>query len=272
MPFQIERYLLKFRRPDWYIDWTCVSDIFFKKSYIHTWVYDKYILNSYQSAYICRVVPLFFNTRAPHHSACCVNTRGPLCRHGLTLIQARISNGINYNACDEINHPFLNFNGASVGGYEWIVNFIPHFTGHVITYPCRDWIKFILVKWPPVFLTGNIIWIYSISQVSPGLIVLIQVRVHRAGMLSYKLRHILLPRSFMECRYMGLVNRHCLVILMFLLVKYQSTECLQCSSDNRHLMHHTIDYISLSDVLGHLMDSHKQPQQKVYFLSPTSWG
>ena len=37
---------------------------------------------------------------------------------------------------DEINFPFLNSNGATVGVYEWIDNFIPHFTGCVITYPC----------------------------------------------------------------------------------------------------------------------------------------
>ena len=35
---------------------------------------------------------------------------------------------------DEITYPFLNFNGCTVGVYEWISNVIPHFKGHVITY------------------------------------------------------------------------------------------------------------------------------------------
>ena len=37
----------------------------------------------------------------------------------------------------EITYPFTNFNGCTVEVWEWISNFIPHFTGHVITYPCR---------------------------------------------------------------------------------------------------------------------------------------
>ena len=36
-------------------------------------------------------------------------------------------------------YPFINFNGATFEVWEWISNFIPHFTGHVITYPCWDW-------------------------------------------------------------------------------------------------------------------------------------
>ena len=33
-------------------------------------------------------------------------------------------------------YPFPNFHGCN--GWEWISNFFPHFTGHVITYPCWD--------------------------------------------------------------------------------------------------------------------------------------
>ena len=29
-------------------------------------------------------------------------------------------------------YPFLNFNGATVEGLEWISKFVPHFSGHVI--------------------------------------------------------------------------------------------------------------------------------------------
>ena len=41
-------------------------------------------------------------------------------------------NYIHYNVWDEITYPFLNFNGATVEVYEWMSNFIPHFTGHVV--------------------------------------------------------------------------------------------------------------------------------------------
>ena len=37
-------------------------------------------------------------------------------------------------------------NGATAEDWEWISNFIPHFTGHVITYPCWDWSWTMLVK------------------------------------------------------------------------------------------------------------------------------
>ena len=44
--------------------------------------------------------------------------------------------GIHFEVCDEITYPFPNFNGCAVEVWEWISNFITHFTGHVITYPC----------------------------------------------------------------------------------------------------------------------------------------
>ena len=39
---------------------------------------------------------------------------------------------------DEIIYPFPNFNGCTVEVWEWISNFIPHFTRHMIAYPCCD--------------------------------------------------------------------------------------------------------------------------------------
>ena len=39
---------------------------------------------------------------------------GPFYKHGLILIPAWISNYIYYKEWDEINYPFLNFNGATV--------------------------------------------------------------------------------------------------------------------------------------------------------------
>ena len=55
-----------------------------------------------------------------------------------TLIPAWISNHIHYKTCDEITYPFPNFNGCTIEVWKWISHFIPHFTGHVITYPCED--------------------------------------------------------------------------------------------------------------------------------------
>ena len=56
--------------------------------------------------------------------------------YGLTLIQTWISNHIDYDVLDEITYPFPNFNGGTVEVCEWTSNFMPHFTVHVITYPC----------------------------------------------------------------------------------------------------------------------------------------
>ena len=39
---------------------------------------------------------------------------------------------------DEITHPFPNFKSGTVEVWERTSNFIQHFTGHVITYPCYD--------------------------------------------------------------------------------------------------------------------------------------
>ena len=56
----------------------------------------------------------------------------------LTLIPAWMSNHIHYKVWYEIIHPFPNINSCTVEVWEWMINFIPHFTGHVITYPCWD--------------------------------------------------------------------------------------------------------------------------------------
>ena len=58
--------------------------------------------------------------------------------HSLTLILALKNNYILYKVWGEITQPFPNSNGATVGVWEWMNNFIPHFTWHVITYPWRD--------------------------------------------------------------------------------------------------------------------------------------
>ena len=64
----------------------------------------------------------------------------PFHEHGLTLTSPPwISNYIHYKMRDEITDPLPNFNNFVVEVWEWISNFIPHFTGHdVITYPCWE--------------------------------------------------------------------------------------------------------------------------------------
>ena len=60
---------------------------------------------------------------------------GAFCRHAWTLIQVWTNNYTHYSVRDAITYPFVNFNGATVDVLEWTKNFIPHFIGHVITYP-----------------------------------------------------------------------------------------------------------------------------------------
>ena len=42
---------------------------------------------------------------------------------------SHVTSGRHYNVWDEITYPSLNFNGTTVEVWEWISNFIPHFTG-----------------------------------------------------------------------------------------------------------------------------------------------
>ena len=74
---------------------------------------------------------------------------GPFYLHVLTLIVLWISNHIHYKKWGEISYPFPNFNGCTNEVWEWISNFISHFTGHVISYPCWDLSQSMLVKRVP---------------------------------------------------------------------------------------------------------------------------
>ena len=53
-----------------------------------------------------------------------------------SFIPAWICNHIHYKMSSEITYPFPNFNGCTIEVWEWTSDFIPHFPGHVITYPC----------------------------------------------------------------------------------------------------------------------------------------
>ena len=68
-----------------------------------------------------------------------------------------ISNCNHYMVWDEITYPFLNYSGA-VKVWEWISNFISHFTGLAITYPCWSWIQALLIAFQ---VTGLLALCYS---------------------------------------------------------------------------------------------------------------
>ena len=54
------------------------------------------------------------------------------------LIPTWRSNDMPHKVWDEITYPFPNVNGTTVEFWVWIRNFIPHFTSHLVTYPCWD--------------------------------------------------------------------------------------------------------------------------------------
>ena len=67
----------------------------------------------------------------------------------LILTPAWKNNHIHYKVWDKITCSFPNVTGCIVEVWEWIINFIPHFTGHVITYPCWDKSGTMLIKGYP---------------------------------------------------------------------------------------------------------------------------
>ena len=92
---------------------------------------------SFTWADICSRLPCHVYTVYPFVIILTWTISDPFYQHDLTLIPAWISNLISYKMWGEITYPLPNFNGATVEVWEWISNFTPHFTGHVITYPCR---------------------------------------------------------------------------------------------------------------------------------------
>ena len=77
----------------------------------------------------------------------CNKTPGaPFYYYGLTLIPAWINNCVHYILWSEITYPFPNSIGATVEVWEWISSFIPYFIVDVITFPCFDKSKIMLVK------------------------------------------------------------------------------------------------------------------------------
>ena len=70
-----------------------------------------------------------------------------------------ISNYIHFCE-DEITYPFPNFNGCTVGVWEWTSNFIPHSTWHVITIHAGGKVIWVIEKSP---------WRASMSPLSGAL-------------------------------------------------------------------------------------------------------
>ena len=38
--------------------------------------------------------------------------------------------------CDETTYPYPNLNGEAIVAWEWISNFVSHYTWGMVTYPC----------------------------------------------------------------------------------------------------------------------------------------
>ena len=67
------------------------------------------------------------------------------------LILIWISQQIHYKVLDEITYPFPNFNGCTIDVWEWISDFIQHFTSHVFLLLFDVGITIsVLVSWTPV--------------------------------------------------------------------------------------------------------------------------
>ena len=67
--------------------------------------------------------------------------QGPVYQHGLTFSEQGYSNYIHYKVWCAIIYSF-----PTVEVWEWISNFILHFAGYVIHYPCWDQSYTMLVK------------------------------------------------------------------------------------------------------------------------------
>ena len=71
--------------------------------------------------------------------------------YGVTRPQwVNISNFIHYKVLEDITLPFPNIDKGAFKVWKLISNFIPYFTGHVITYPCWDSSYSMLAKGPLV--------------------------------------------------------------------------------------------------------------------------
>ena len=99
-----------------------------------SWYVPNFVTNPVLFLLRAKQFPLNFNYIGKIVSA--MGTMCPFYYYGLTFTTTWISNYTCYRVWYEITYPFSNINGKTIEVWEWISNFIPHFTGHVITYTC----------------------------------------------------------------------------------------------------------------------------------------
>ena len=80
-------------------------------------------------------------------SITCKHYWGPFYQHGFILILAWISNYIHWKGWNYLSIPKL----QRVSVWKWISYFIPHFTGHVITYHCWN-------RRQSIWIKGHLFW------------------------------------------------------------------------------------------------------------------
>ena len=100
---------------------------------------------------------------------------------------AWINNYIHYNLWGEIIfYSFPNVNGATLELWEWIGNFIPYLTGHVITYPDRQYRclysePYLLMRFPSE-IRICLMWFYP-NGIDTSKIFIIVNSINRVGPL-----------------------------------------------------------------------------------------
>ena len=112
---------------------------------IHAIIFSRAVVSVRKSTFenvVCKMTISF--------SPWCVTYIPTFYSHGFTWILACISNFIHYKVLEEIIHPFSNINKRAFKVWKLISNFIPYFTGHVITYPCWNSSYSMIAKGPLV--------------------------------------------------------------------------------------------------------------------------
>ena len=85
------------------------------------------------------VGPMNLAIRMPFWRRKCVCEYTQACDWNISEVGWWLSNYIHYKVWDKITYTFPKVNDANLDVWKWIWNLIPHFTGHVITYPCWNW-------------------------------------------------------------------------------------------------------------------------------------
>ena len=103
----------------------------FNGSKLQTWAFRLLTLIIYYRS----TTSVLMNRGPGRDIACCMIRWDPFTNKVTIWNPAQMNDYINSKMWDEITHPFQNVNDAAIDVWEWIDNFIPHFTWRVITYP-----------------------------------------------------------------------------------------------------------------------------------------